>query len=81
MTTSLTYAYPMTIQGAGMIDIINSKQYASRGGLYRCCSHLCAATHSYAIDGLDVASSEWLHIAEFVDSPSSPNTIPKLPMG
>ena len=41
-----------------------------------------AAIHSYAMhDGLDVASYAWLHIAEFVDSPSSRNTIPKLPMG
>ena len=41
-----------------------------------------ASIHSYAMhDGLDVASYAWLHIAEFVDSPSSPNTIPKLPIG
>ena len=78
MTTSLTYAYPMTIQGAGMIDIINSKQCAS---MWLACAgavHTCvAAIHSYAVhDGLDVASYAWLHMAESVDSPASPNTIP-----
>ena len=43
--------------------------------------HTCvAAIHSRVVhDGLDVASYAWLHIAESVDSPSSPNTIPKLP--
>ena len=37
--------------------------------------HTCvAAIHSYAMrDGLDVASCAWLHIAESVDLPSSPN--------
>ena len=35
MKTNLTYACPMTTQGAGMLDIISSKQDASRGGLYR----------------------------------------------
>ena len=65
-----------------MIDIINSKQYASRGGLYRCCSHLCSF-HSQLCqhDGLDVLSYAWLHIAESVGSPASPNTIPKVFMG
>ena len=68
--------------GVGMIDIINSKQYANRGGLYRCCSHLCATVHSHAMhDGLDVASHAWLHIAESVGSPASPNTFPKVFMG
>ena len=82
MTTSLTHAYPMTTQGAGMLDIISSKQYASgvacTGDIHSC----VAAIHSYAMhDGLDVASHAWLHIAESVDLHSSPNTVPKLPMG
>ena len=65
MTTSLTHAYPMTIQGAGMIYIINSTQYASAGVARTGAVHTCvAAIHSYAMhDGLDVASYGWLHIA------------------
>ena len=60
MTTSLTYAYPMTTQGAGILDMINSKQYASGGPVHTC----AASIHSYAVrDGLDVASYVWLHIA------------------
>ena len=76
MTTSLTHVYLMTTHGAGMIDIINSKQYASRGYLYSAVHTCVAAIHSYAVhdgvaaihsyavhDGLDVASYAWLHIA------------------
>ena len=82
MTINLPYAYPMTTQGVGMIDIINSKQYASRGGASTGAVHICeAAIHSYAMhDGLDVASYAWLHMAESVDSPSSPSPIPMVPM-
>lgn len=71
MTTNLTYACPMTTQGAGMLDIINSKQYASGCGLYSHVHTYVASIHSYAMhDGLDVASYACLHMAESVDSPS-----------